>query len=90
MKQHINEVKSQFNPAFGNKARVMWEFLKYEIRKFSIEFSKNTTKLRREKLSRLGVKLKESEQSLSNDEVKERYNAYRGEINEIYDEISTN
>ena len=26
--------------------------------------------------------------TLSNDEAKEQYNAYRGEINEIYDEIS--
>ena len=33
MKQHISEVKSQFNPAFGNKAHVQWEFLKYEIPK---------------------------------------------------------
>ena len=67
---------------FGNKARVQSEFLKYEIRKFSIEFSKNKAKLRREKLSRLEVK------KLDNGEAKEQYNAYRGEINEIYDEIS--
>ena len=33
MKQHISEVKSQFNPAFGKKAHVQWEFLKYEIPK---------------------------------------------------------
>ena len=45
-------------------------------------------KLRREKLSCLEVKLKELEQNLSNDEAKEQYIAYRGEINIIYDEIS--
>ena len=44
MKQHINEIKSQFNPASGNKAHVQWEFLKYEIWEFSIEFSKNKAK----------------------------------------------
>ena len=60
MKQHISEVKSQFYPAFGNKAHVQWEFLKYEIRKFTIEFSKKKAKLRREKLSRLQVKPKEN------------------------------
>ena len=49
---------------------------------------KNKTKLRCEKLSRLKVKLKGLEQNLSNDEAKEQYNVYRGEINEIYDEIS--
>ena len=40
MKQHINEVKSQFNSAFGNKAHVQWKFLEYKIRIFSIEVSK--------------------------------------------------
>ena len=54
----------------------------------SVEFSKYKPKLRREKLSRLEVKLKELEQNLSNDEAKGQYNAYRGEIIEIRDEIS--
>ena len=88
MKQHISKVKSQFNLAFGNKPHVQWEFLKYQIWKFNIEFSKNKAKLKREKISRLESKLTESEQNLSNDEAKEQYNAYRDEINEIYDEIS--
>ena len=70
MKQHINEVKSPFNPAFGSKAYIRWEFLKYEIRILSKKFSKNKVKLWREKLSRLEVKLKELEQNLSNDEQK--------------------
>ena len=76
MKQHINKVKNQFNPALGNKFHVHWEFLKYEIRKFSTEFSKNKAKLRHEKSSLLKVKLKsqdktkELEQNLSNDEAK--------------------
>ena len=39
-------------------------------------------------MSCLEVKLKELEQNLSNDEAKEQYIAYRGEINIIYDEIS--
>ena len=33
-------------------------------------------------------KLKELEQNLSKDESKEQHNAYGGEINEIYDDIS--
>ena len=59
MTQHISKVQSQFNPAFGNKAHVQLGFLQYEIWKFTIECSKNKAKLRREKLSRLEVKLKE-------------------------------
>ena len=88
MKQYISEVKSQFNPAFGNKPHVQWEFLKYEIPKFTIEFSKNKAKPKREKLSRLEAKLTELEQNLGNEEAKEQYHAYRDEINEIYEKIS--
>ena len=88
MKQHISEVKSQFNLAFGNKAHVQREFLKYGIRKFTIKFSKNKAKLKREKLSRLECKFTQLEQNLSNDEAKEQYNACRGKINEIYDKTS--
>ena len=62
--------------------------LKYKIRKITIEFSKNKAKLKHGKLSRPKVKLTELEQNLSNDEAKEQYNAYRGEINEIYNKIS--
>ena len=64
--------------------------LKYKIRKITIEFSKNKAKLKHGKLSRPKVKLTELEQNLSNDEAKEQYNAYRGEINQIYDKISNN
>ena len=88
IKQYISEVKSQFNPAFGNKADVQWEFLKYEIRKFTIEFLKNITKLKCQKSSCLEVKLKDLEQNLSNDKAKEQYNAYKGKINGICDEVS--
>ena len=61
MKQHVNEVKKQFNRPFGNKAYIQWKFLKYEIIKFSLKFSKNKAKLRREQLLRLKVKTKLSQ-----------------------------
>ena len=63
-------------------------FLKYKIWKISIEFPKNKAKLRPEKLSSFKVKLKELEQNLNNDKAKEQYNAYRGDVIEIYDEIT--
>ena len=75
MKQHISKIKSHLNPVFRNKTHVQWEFLKYKILKFSIEFSKTKAKLRCEKLSLLKVKLKELEQSI--DEAKELYNAMK-------------
>ena len=36
MKQHIKKVNYQHNLAFGNKVRVHWTFLKYEIQIFSV------------------------------------------------------
>ena len=44
--------------------------------------------MKKKKINTLEVKLKELEWNLSNDEAKEQYNTYRGEINEIYDKIS--
>ena len=88
MKQQITKVKSQFSPAFGNKAHDQWKFLKCKILKFSVEFSKSKAKLRHEKLSCLKEKLKELEEILSNGNAKEQYNAYNDEINEIYGNIS--
>ena len=52
----MNEGKSQFNPAFGNNAHVQWEFLKWKISQFPLEFGKKKAKLRHEKVSRLEVK----------------------------------
>ena len=63
MKQYIRKVRSHFNPVSWKKVHVHWEFLKYEIRKFTIESSKNKAKLLREKLSCLEVKLKKLEQT---------------------------
>ena len=90
IKQHINEVTSQFDTAFESKPHAQWEFLKYEIQKFSAEFSKNKAKLRREKWSRLEGKVKEKEQNFNNDDAKEQHNTYRGEISQIYGGTSNN
>ena len=38
-------------------------------------------------MKNLEVKLKDAEQNLGNDEAKKQDNAYRGEINEMYDEM---
>ena len=45
MKQQIEKAKSQFDPAFGNKAHVQWDFSNYKIQKFSVEFSNIRAKL---------------------------------------------
>ena len=40
MKEHMQNIKHQFYPLFKEKPQAQWEMLKYEIRKFSVAFSK--------------------------------------------------
>ena len=65
-----------------------WEFLKYEIRKFTIGYSKSKAKLKREKVSFLEKKLKDLEQNLNNEETNLQYNSFKDKLNYIYEEIS--
>ena len=58
MKEHAQNVKHQFDPIFKEKPQAQWEFLKYEIRKFSIAFSKKKSKEKRENLECLEGKLR--------------------------------
>ena len=88
MKAHIQIVKNQFSSIFNDAPHSQWEFLKYEIRKFSISFSKRKAKEKREKIAELESKLKEFEENLNNVENLEQYKLYKTELSEFYDDIS--
>ena len=64
LKTHIEIVKSnlQENSSFSDHWK--WEFLKYEIRKFSISFSKNLAKTERIIQTNLENRIKTLEQNL--------------------------
>ena len=79
LKEHIKHVKTSFHSNFENNEHFKWEFLKYEIRKFTIGYSKNKAKLKREKVSFLEKKLKDLEQNLNNEETKLQYNSFKDE-----------
>ena len=49
MKEHIKYVKTSLYLNFDNNEHSKWEFLKYEIQKFTVEYSKNKAKLGRKK-----------------------------------------
>ena len=89
MKEHIQNVKHQFDPIFKEKPQAQWEFVKYEIRKFSMVFSERKSKEKRENLARLEGKLKELEQNLNCDKNLEQYRIYKNELNDIYNDISS-
>ena len=65
-----------------------WEFLKYEIFKFTISFSKNKTKSQREKKLNLEKKLKLSEGKLNCNKAKDECNICKENLNVILDEIA--
>ena len=69
------------------KPQYQWEYLKYEMRNFTIKFSKNKAQLKQDKLLTLENKLKQLEQNLNNEENKEQYSICQNEINDIYEEI---
>ena len=49
LKKLISDTKTKFNSDDFADSQVKWEFLKYEIRKFAIEFSKRLARDRRRK-----------------------------------------
>ena len=85
LKTHIKTVKSnlQENSSFSDHSK--WEFLKYEIRKFSISFSKNFAKKERIIQTNLENRIKTLEQSLKNEEDFNAYNLCKLELENIYD-----
>ena len=64
---------TSLNLIFKEKSQAQWEFLKYEIRTFSMAFSKKKSKEKRENLASLEGKLEELEQNLNSDENLEQY-----------------
>ena len=68
MKEHINFIKSSFDTIFENNLHSTWEFLKYDIRKLTIRYSKAKARERREKIETLEEKLRTLKQDLKNEE----------------------
>ena len=50
LKEQIKHVKTSFHSNFEKNEHFKWEFLKYEIGKFTIGYSKNKANLKREKV----------------------------------------
>ena len=62
-----------------------WEFLKFEIRKFTIDYSKTAAKIRKQHKIDLEQKLKNLENNLTSEENGKLYNHYKNELETIYD-----
>ena len=86
IKKHIENIINLFDSDFNQQMK--WEFLKCEIRKFTISFSKNKTKSVREKKLNLEKKLKLLKRKLNCNEAKDEYSVCKENLNVIYDEIA--
>ena len=73
---------------FIPNARLKWELLKYEIRKFTFKYSKKIAKERRENRILSENKLKELGGNLNTEESIESYNIYKKELDSMYDHIA--
>ena len=65
-----------------------WEYLKFEIRKFTISYSKIRAKDNRKMKNDLENKLKDLENDLNNYDKLQEYNKIKSELEEIYEKFA--
>ena len=91
--KYINEIKDLIRN-FDTKndcnfsRQLKWEFLKYEIRKFTIHYTKGLAKERKQKILNLESELKKLEISLDDANNLGKYNSIKNELEAIYDYIA--
>ena len=88
MNEHIRKTISNFKNDPNLCDQMKWELLKYEIRSFSINFSKNIAKQSRILQNNLEKKIKSLESNLDNDENFQEYTNAKNELETIYSKIS--
>ena len=86
LKQHIQNIKN--DSQFSSDSQIKWEFLKYQIRKFTIKFSKMRAKEERKQREELETTWKLFEKNLSIEENQRLYDKYKRNVEEIYDNIA--
>ena len=87
LKDHISNTIMLLETETTINFRSKWEFLKYEIRKFSMKYSKTLKKNETIRKNLLEANLKDFETKLTNDENISLYNNFKKELEEIYDKI---
>ena len=89
MKEYISQIKGELEGTQNTfNDQFKWEFLKYEIRKFTINFSKLKARKKRENKVALENKLKYLENNLENNINKDEYRNCKDELNKIYDNVA--
>ena len=68
-------------------AQTKWEFLKYKIQKFTIDYSRKAAKIRQQQRINLEQKLKYLETNLTSEENRKLCSYYKNELDHIADGI---
>ena len=84
MKTHIVDTLNLLDNENILDQNVRWDFLKYEIRKFTIDFSKALSKNEKQEVSYLEKKLKDLECDLSNTKTRDQYLDSKDKLENIY------
>lgn len=86
MKELIQEFKVK--KSLNDNNQINWEYLKYEIQEFTINYSNNIAKKYTKRRIDFERKMKQLENLLVNDESLNLYNDGKIELNSIYDHIA--
>ena len=82
---NLDTLNELFNKNVLDDAR-KWEYLKYNIRKYTINFSKTLAKNKSKKIVDLETKLKHFEKHYENCVDNIDFKVYKQQLDEIYDE----
>ena len=70
------------------RRQLKWEFLKYEIRKFTIQYTKGLAKERKQKILNIESEFKKVEISPDDANNLGKHDSIKNELDEIYDHIA--
>ena len=82
---YVSEIKYQVS---NMNAKLKWELLKYQIRKFIIDFTKRKAKERRKQQAYLESEPKKLENNLESSENLSKYESLKNNLELIYDHIA--
>ena len=77
-----------FNDISNMNAQLKWGLLKYEIRRFIIDYTKRKAKQKREQQAYLESELKKLENNLESSENLIKYESLKNDVESIYDHIA--
>ena len=85
LKNFIEDLKEDLNSENSFDDQVKWEYIKFQIRKFTISYSKIRAKNTRRIKNDLEKKFKDLENDLKNDDELQKYNEIKSELEKIYE-----